>query len=268
MLRSLRFTAIRPPHLAFIRAPLAARLCHGRNHISTATPTFQRPSQPHAMAAAASAASAEAPSLSSLEQLTFTDSFTKELPGDPLDDNRTRQVHGAFYSFVKPTPTGTEPSTILASPEVARLVGLAPGEIERPEFAMVFSGNAPLPGSKPYAQCYGGHQFGNWAGQLGDGRAICLGIVEHPASGEQWVLQLKGAGRTPYSRFADGRAVLRSSLREYVASEAMAALGVPTTRALSLVNTGDQVVRDMFYNGNAQLEPGAVVCRVARSFIR
>lgn len=111
------------------------------------------------------------------------------------------------------------------------------------------------------------------AGQLGDGRAICLGEVQVGAENgsddvDRWELQLKGAGRTPYSRMADGRAVMRSSVREYVASEAMAALGVPTTRALSLVSTGDEVLRDMFYNGNAQLEPGAVVCRVARSFIR
>ena len=103
---------------------------------------------------------------------------------------------------------------------------------------------------------------------MGDGRAISLGQVLNPHTGERWELQLKGAGRTPYSRFADGRAVLRSSIREYVASEAMHYLGVPTTRALSLVATGDAVLRDMFYNGNAQMEAGAVVCRVSRSFIR
>ncbi|KXZ41625.1 hypothetical protein GPECTOR_355g115 [Gonium pectorale] len=95
-----------------------------------------------------------------------------------------------------------------------------------------------------------------------------MGQVVNPADGRRWELQLKGAGRTPYNRRADGRAVLRSSLREFVCSEAMAALGVPTTRALSLVGTGDPVLRDMFYNGNAKLEPGAVVCRVAPSFVR
>jgi uncharacterized protein YdiU (UPF0061 family) len=120
---------------------------------------------------------------------------------------------------------------------------------------------------QPYAACYAGHQFGNWAGQLGDGRAITLG--EWPApDGQSWELQLKGAGPTPYSRRADGRAVLRSSVREYLMSEAMHYLGVPTTRALSLVATGDQVVRDMFYNGNAAYEPGAIVMRTAPSFLR
>ncbi|GEO05440.1 UPF0061 protein [Adhaeribacter aerolatus] len=120
---------------------------------------------------------------------------------------------------------------------------------------------------QPYAACYAGHQFGHWAGQLGDGRAITLG--EWDSGNEQtWELQLKGAGRTPYSRRADGRAVLRSSVREYLMSEAMHYLGVPTTRALSLVATGDQVMRDMFYNGNPEFEPGAIVMRVAPSFLR
>ena len=201
-----------------------------------------------------------------LESLKFDNVFARELPNDPNTDNRVRQVEGAMLTKVQPTPTGTEPYLIVGSNDMARKIGLSPEEFDRPEFAMAFSGNSLLPGSDPYAQCYGGHQFGSWAGQLGDGRAISLGEVVNGR--ERWELQLKGAGRTPYSRMADGRAVLRSSLREYVASEAMYALGVPTTRALSLVGTGDEVVRDMFYNGNAQLEPGAVVCRVARSFIR
>ena len=120
---------------------------------------------------------------------------------------------------------------------------------------------------KPYAARYGGHQFGHWAGQLGDGRAITLGEVI-ATDGTRQELQLKGAGRTPYSRTADGRAVLRSSLREFVCSEAMYFLGVPTTRALSLVATGEPVIRDMFYDGHPAPEPGAVVCRVAPSFVR
>ncbi len=119
----------------------------------------------------------------------------------------------------------------------------------------------------PYAANYGGHQFGNWAGQLGDGRAIVLGELMTPGGG-RFELQLKGAGRTPYSRRADGRAVLRSSIREFLCSEAMHHLGVPTTRALSLVATGDTVIRDMFYDGNPEAEPGAIVCRVAPSFLR
>jgi len=120
---------------------------------------------------------------------------------------------------------------------------------------------------QPHASCYGGHQFGNWAGQLGDGRAINLGEVLNKR-GERWVLQLKGAGPTPFSRTADGLAVLRSSVREFLCSEAMHHLGVPTTRALSLCLTGDQVMRDMLYDGNPAHEPGAVVCRVASSFTR
>src|SRR5947208_9690248 len=117
------------------------------------------------------------------------------------------------------------------------------------------------------AACYGGHQFGTWAGQLGDGRAITLGEIATPG-GETYELQLKGAGPTPYSRRADGRAVLRSSLRELVCSEAMFHLGVPTTRALSLVGTGEEVIRDMFYDGHPRAEPGAIACRVAPSFMR
>ena len=222
----------------------------------------------------------------SLERLAWNNRFAETLPADPDTTNRTRQVEGAIFTRVNPSPTGTEPTFIIGSSAVADMIDLDPAEFSRPEFAMIFSGNARAPGSDPYAQCYGGHQFGHWAGQLGDGRALSLGEVEgapvdgaadgKDASGVgastdpsfRWELQLKGAGRTPYSRNADGRAVLRSSLREYVASEAMAALGVPTTRALCLVRTGAEVMRDMFYNGNAQLEPGAVACRVARSFVR
>jgi uncharacterized protein YdiU (UPF0061 family) len=131
----------------------------------------------------------------------------------------------------------------------------------------VLGGNALAAGMKPYAACYGGHQFGHWAGQLGDGRAITLGEWIAP-DGSTRELQLKGAGMTPYSRRADGRAVLRSSVREYLMSEAMYHLGVPTTRALSLVTTGDAVVRDMFYDGHPLPEPGAIVMRVAPSFLR
>jgi uncharacterized protein YdiU (UPF0061 family) len=129
------------------------------------------------------------------------------------------------------------------------------------------AGNLVTASMKPYAARYGGHQFGNWAGQLGDGRAIALGELAAP-DGTRWEIQLKGAGPTPYSRRADGRAVLRSSVREFLCSEAMHHLGVPTTRALSLVVTGDEVIRDMFYNGNPLAEPGAIVARVAPSFVR
>jgi uncharacterized protein YdiU (UPF0061 family) len=150
---------------------------------------------------------------------------------------------------------------------MADLLGLDPEVCASDDFAAVFSGNRVPNGAHPFAMAYGGHQFGNWAGQLGDGRAIALGEVID-RHGDRQMLQLKGAGPTPYSRTADGRAVLRSSIREFLCSEAMHHLGVPTTRALSLVATGDLVVRDMLYDGNARPEPGAVVCRVAPSFTR
>ncbi|MEM6672120.1 MAG: YdiU family protein [Planctomycetota bacterium] len=201
-----------------------------------------------------------------LLDLTFLNRFTRDLPGDPETARSTREVTGALYSRIEPVAVEA-PRVVAASPECARTIGLDPAEAESPEFLQVFAGNALVPGMEPFAMTYGGHQFGHWAGQLGDGRAINLGEVEGPG-GVGWTLQLKGAGSTPYSRHADGLAVLRSSVREFLCSEAMFHLGVPTTRALSLVATGEQVMRDMFYDGNAKLEPGAVVCRVARSFVR
>jgi serine/tyrosine/threonine adenylyltransferase len=198
-----------------------------------------------------------------IDRLPFTDRFVRELPGDPRTDNRVRQVMEACYSRVEPTAVPA-PELLVVVPEVAALLDLDPTPTR--ELADVLAGNRVLPGMAPYAACYGGHQFGTWAGQLGDGRAITLGEVD--ARGKTWELQLKGAGPTPYSRTADGRAVLRSSLRELVCSEAMHHLGVPTTRALSLVLTGQPVMRDMLYDGHPAQEPGAVVCRVARSFLR
>jgi serine/tyrosine/threonine adenylyltransferase len=198
--------------------------------------------------------------------LTFDNRFVRELPGDPDSSNERRQVRYACWSSALPTPV-TAPRTIAVAHDVATLIGFTAADVETQEFAEVFGGNLLIDGMQPYAACYGGHQFGNWAGQLGDGRAITLGETVN-AAGERFELQLKGAGPTPYSRTADGRAVLRSSIREFLCSEAMHHLGVPTTRALSLVATGDRVLRDMFYDGNAQIEPGAVVCRVAPSFIR
>ena len=198
--------------------------------------------------------------------LNFDNRFVNALPGDPEEGPRRRQVHGACWSRVLPTPVAA-PKLLAYSPEVAILLGIDEADIAAPEFAEVFGGNRLLDGMAPYAACYGGHQFGNWAGQLGDGRAINLGESIN-RDGQRWDLQLKGAGPTPYARRADGRAVLRSSIREFLCSEAMHHLGVPTTRALSLVATGEPVLRDMFYDGNPQYEPGAVVCRVAPSFIR
>ncbi|HEX9950522.1 MAG TPA: protein adenylyltransferase SelO family protein, partial [Rubricoccaceae bacterium] len=198
--------------------------------------------------------------------LTFDNRFVAELPGDPETSPVPRQVLHACWSPAAPTPVAA-PRLLAYAPEVAALVGLTDADAASQEFADVFGGNALLPGMAPYAACYGGHQFGHWAGQLGDGRAMSLGEVVN-AAGERWELQLKGAGPTPYSRSADGRAVLRSSIREFLCSEAMYHLGIPTTRALSVVTTSDAVVRDMLYDGHPAPEPGAVVCRVAPSFVR
>lgn len=198
--------------------------------------------------------------------LRFDNRFVHALPGDPEAGARRRQVEGAAWSPVLPTPVAA-PRLLAHSAEMAAALGFDSATIMSPAFAEVFGGNALMPGAMPYASNYGGHQFGHWAGQLGDGRAITLGEGTN-AAGECCELQLKGAGPTPYSRTADGRAVLRSSIREFLCSEAMHHLGVPTTRALSLVATGDAVVRDMFYDGHAAPEPGAIVCRVAPSFIR
>ncbi|MEQ8233653.1 MAG: YdiU family protein [Gammaproteobacteria bacterium] len=213
-----------------------------------------------------SAPASNRPSGNGLQRLVFDNSFVRELPADPETANRRRQVTDACYSRVAPTPVAA-PRLVACAREVAALLDLAPADCETPLFTEVFAGNRLLEGMEPWASCYGGHQFGNWAGQLGDGRAINLGEVVN-ARGERWALQLKGAGPTPYSRMADGLAVLRSSVREFLCSEAMHHLGVPTTRALSLVTTGETVVRDMFYDGNPRPEPGAVVCRVAPSFTR
>ena len=198
-------------------------------------------------------------------KLQIQNNFTAELPADTNQVNVPRQVHGACYSFVLPKKP-SNPSLIHASIEVANAIGLSQEDKLSTDFLNTFSGSTIYPGTKPYAMPYAGHQFGNWAGQLGDGRAINLTEVVH--DNKIYTLQLKGAGPTPYSRTADGFAVLRSSIREYLCAEAMHYLGVPTTRSLSLMLSGDQVLRDVLYNGNPAYEKGAIVCRVAPSFIR
>jgi uncharacterized protein YdiU (UPF0061 family) len=193
-------------------------------------------------------------------------SFVRELPGDLLLHNVPRAVRNACYTRVDPTPVRAPRLLGWADP-VGEILGIPRPDSPVGLVAEVLGGNRVLEGMQPYAARYGGHQFGQWAGQLGDGRAITLCELMS-ADGRRHDLQLKGAGRTPYARFADGRAVLRSSVREFLCSEAMHHLGVPTTRALSLVGTGEAVVRDMFYDGRPRAEPGAVVCRVAPSFVR
>jgi uncharacterized protein YdiU (UPF0061 family) len=172
--------------------------------------------------------------------------------------NSFADLPAAFYTRLSPQPVN-EPRLLHANAEVARLLDLSPAALSAPEFLRVFSGAEALPGGKTLAAVYSGHQFGVWAGQLGDGRAHLLGEVE--SSSGRWELQLKGSGRTPYSRMGDGRAVLRSSVREYLASEAMAGLGIPTTRALAVVVSDDPVYRET-------VETAAIVTRVSPSFVR
>ena len=198
-------------------------------------------------------------------KLHLNDTFNQQLPADSNVSNTRRQVFEAAFSFVSPR-VPSHPNLLHVADEVAQLLGISQAETQSLDFLNLVSGSSVYPDSKPYAMAYAGHQFGNWAGQLGDGRAINLFEILH--NNQRWTLQLKGAGETPYSRTADGFAVLRSSIREHLCSEAMYYLGVPTTRSLSLVTTGDKVLRDVLYNGNAAYEDGAVVCRVAPSFIR
>lgn len=200
-----------------------------------------------------------------LHEVEFFSSLVEELPSEVGGPNYSRPVPGYLSAQVHPTPVA-DPHLLAWSEELGDFLGLErPAERSLP--VDVLAGNFVTPSMRPYAARYGGHQFGNWAGQLGDGRAISLGEVV-AVDGSRWEIQLKGAGPTPFSRRADGRAVLRSSLREFLCSEAMHWLGVPTTRALSLVATGDIVVRDMFYMGDPRPEPGAIVARVAPTFVR
>jgi len=200
-----------------------------------------------------------------LMPIQFLHKFTTNLPSDPIEENFTRQVNNAAFSYVKPK-TPSRPKLLHLAKEVQDLIGFSDDFVASEAFLNLVSGAEIVGNAKPFAMNYAGHQFGNWAGQLGDGRAIVLGEIEH--NNQLFTLQLKGAGPTPYSRRADGLAVLRSSIREHLCSEAMFHLGVPTTRSLSLVSTGDEVVRDVMYDGNAALEKGAIVCRIAPSFIR
>lgn len=198
-------------------------------------------------------------------QLKIQNKFTNELPADESSINEVRKVFNAAYSKVLPTKP-SNPKLIHTSVNTANQLGFTEEDLQSKAFLDIFSGSKVYPDSIPFAMCYGGHQFGVWAGQLGDGRAINLFEIEN--NNQHFTLQLKGAGKTPYSRNADGLAVLRSSIREYLCAEAMYYLGVPTTRSLSIIESGDQVLRDIMYNGNPAYEKGAIVCRVAPSFIR
>lgn len=174
-------------------------------------------------------------------------------------DNTFARLPPIFHQFVDPTPV-PDPYLVAFNPDAAALIDLVPAEADKPEFVEYFSGNRLLPGSEPIAMRYAGHQFGVWVPQLGDGRAILLGEARN-SRGEKWDVQLKGAGRTLFSRFGDGRAVLRSCIREYLCSEAMHGLGIPTTRALCIVGTDLPVYRE------AQ-ETGAILTRMSPSHVR
>lgn len=216
----------------------------------------------------------------SLADLPKSNNFTSKLPNDaafptPVDSFKAprqklgpRMVKDALYTFVRPEETKS-PELLGVSCRAFRDIGLADSEAESEDFKALVAGNKilwsedkPDEGIYPWAQCYGGWQFGSWAGQLGDGRAISLFESTNPQTKVRYELQLKGAGKTPYSRFADGKAVLRSSIREFVVSEALEALKIPTTRALSLTLCPEAMV------ARERMEPGAIVCRFAQSWLR
>ena len=206
--------------------------------------------------------------------------FTSGLTPDPLfptpaashktprDQIGPRMVRDALFTWVRPEKQES-PELLAVSPAAMRDLGIKDDEKATEEFRQFVSGNKlygwdedRLEGGYPWAQCYGGYQFGQWAGQLGDGRAISLFETTNPATDVRYELQLKGAGLTPYSRFADGKAVLRSSIREFVVSEALNALSIPTTRALALTLLPEsRVLRE-------RIEPGAIVLRFAQSWLR
>ena len=178
---------------------------------------------------------------------------------DDRFDNRFARLPPAFYRRINPTPLAA-PYLVSISDDAATLLDLGPAETRSERFLNLLAGNLVPPGAEPLAMLYAGHQFGTFVPQLGDGRAILLGEIVN-ARRERWTLQLKGAGETPFSRTADGRAVLRSTIREYLCSEAMHALGIPTTRALGIAGADETVYRET-------PETAAVLLRLAPSHVR
>ncbi|WP_313215900.1 protein adenylyltransferase SelO family protein [Soonwooa sp.] len=192
----------------------------------------------------------------------ITHKFVDSFPGDFSGNLHQRQTPGFLFTKVRPAEFNTI-ELVAFNKELSQEIGL--GNLDQ-DLDFLAAQNLPET-VETYATAYAGHQFGNWAGQLGDGRAIFAGEIKSDDN-QSFELQWKGVGATPYSRFADGRAVLRSSVREFLMSEAMFHLGVPTTRALSLVKTGELVTRDIAYDGHPKQEQGAAVLRVAESFLR
>ena len=174
-------------------------------------------------------------------------------------DNRFARLGDAFSTHVLPEPID-DPRLVVASPAAMALLDLDPAQADTPVFAQLFGGHKLWAEAQPRAMVYSGHQFGSYNPQLGDGRGLLLGEVCN-AAGEHWDLHLKGAGQTPYSRMGDGRAVLRSSIREFLASEALHALGIPTSRALCVIGSSTPVWRE-------KQERAAMVLRLAPSHVR
>lgn len=174
--------------------------------------------------------------------------------------NSFAKLPGTFYSRVQPTPFEQPAELIHFNTAAAELLDLDPAIVNDPACVDIFSGRQLLPGADPLAMLYAGHQFGHYVPQLGDGRAIMLGETTNNRQ-ETWEIQLKGSGQTPYSRDGDGRAVLRSTIREYLCSEAMHGLGIPTTRALCITGSSEEVYRE-------QIETGAMLTRLAQSHVR
>lgn len=204
--------------------------------------------------------------MATLESLNFNNLALRSLPIDKENKNVIRQVEGACFSLAQPTPVAN-PRLVAFSSSALSLLDLSLSEVSRPEFVQYMSGNRPLPGSQTAAHCYCGHQSGYFSGQLGDGAAMYVGEVLN-ANSERWEIQLKGAGLTPFSNHRDGRKVLRSSIREFLCSEAMYYLGIPTTRAGCCVTSDTMVDRDKNYEGNTKKERASLVLRIAPTFLR
>lgn len=213
-----------------------------------------------------SSSSSSVDEMRSLSSLHFDNRNLRLLPVDASLLSGSRQVPNSIFSLVNPTPV-SHPVVLAASKKALSLLGVN-GDVSEGELADYLSGNRVLPGSQTAAHCYCGHQFGSFAGQLGDGAAISLGEVINPINNERWELQLKGAGPTPFSRGSDGRKVLRSSVREFLCSETMAALQIPTTRAAACVTSSSTVERDPLYSGKVINEKCTVVSRIAENFFR
>ncbi|MFY0563871.1 protein adenylyltransferase SelO [Archangium lansingense] len=174
-------------------------------------------------------------------------------------DNTYARLPAGFGVALRPTPF-PDARLVSVSPSAMRLLGLDPSEASRPELVQALGGTRLLPGMEPFAMVYAGHQFGVYVPRLGDGRALLLGEVIN-AAGERWDVQLKGGGPTPFSRMGDGRAVLRSTIREYLCSEAMHGLGIPTTRGLCILGSSEPVYRE-------EVETGAMLVRLSPSHVR